>query len=146
MCVSARLEWSYTMKLLVQVAPIRFTGILAKDFFGAQAIRIDTGFFGINQHWGCDLPINNITRTGADPWMRTRTGHRNLCQLIKRDGYQNNRSCLFTTAVIAGDDLTLKSSVVTWGFTRVEISKSAAFTGNYVTRDSKCVRSLFRFW
>lgn len=91
---------------LVQVAPIKVHRDFNKDGF-RSGDRIDTGFFGINQHWGYDLPINNIANASAGCLVgRTTAGHREFMQLVKRDiRYQANRSYLFTTTIIGGDDL-----------------------------------------
>lgn len=91
---------------LVQVAPVKVHRDFNKDF-KRTGDRIDNGFFGINQHWGYDLPINNIANASAGCLVgRTTAGHREFMQLIKRDiRYETNRSCLFTTTIIAGDDL-----------------------------------------
>jgi len=69
--------------------------------------RTDTGLFGINQHWGYDLPVNNIANASAGCLVgRTREGHREFMQLVKADSrYQRDRRFIFTTTVIAGDDL-----------------------------------------
>lgn len=91
---------------LVQVAPIKVCRDLNKD-----GIRIgdtmDWGLFGCNQHHGYDLPYSNIGKASAGCLVgRTRSGHRDFMALIKTDvRYQRDRSFLFTTTVIAGDDL-----------------------------------------
>lgn len=91
---------------LVQVAPVKVHRDFNKDF-KRTGDRIDVGLFGINQHWGYDLPINNIATSSAGCLVgRTRAGHQEFMQLIKGDRrYQSNRNYVFTTTVIAGDDL-----------------------------------------
>lgn len=91
---------------LVQVAPVKVHRDFNKDF-KRTGDRIDVGLFGINQHWGYDLPINNIANSSAGCLVgRTRAGHRSFMQLIKGDRrYQSNRNYIFTTTIIAGDDL-----------------------------------------
>ncbi|HAJ60428.1 MAG TPA: peptidoglycan-binding protein [Cyanobacteria bacterium UBA8543] len=69
--------------------------------------KTDTGLFDINQHWGFDLPYNNVYYASAGCLVgRTRTGHREFMSLIKKDRrYQINRNYLYYTAVISGSDL-----------------------------------------
>jgi hypothetical protein len=53
------------------------------------------------------MPTNIIANASAGCLLgRTREGHREFMQLIKGDSrYQRDRSFIFTTTVIAGDDL-----------------------------------------
>ncbi len=70
--------------------------------------KLDTGTgFGINQHYGFDMPRNNIGMASAGCLVgRTRSGHREFMKIIKQDKrYQQNRSYLFQTTVIDGEDL-----------------------------------------
>ncbi|HBB32641.1 MAG TPA: peptidoglycan-binding protein [Cyanobacteria bacterium UBA8803] len=69
--------------------------------------KLDTGYFAVNQHWGYDLPQNNVSVASAGCLVgRTREGHRQFMRLIKKDRrYQANKSYVFYTTVIAGDDL-----------------------------------------
>lgn len=69
--------------------------------------RLDTGLFGINQHWGYDLPYNDISYASAGCLVgRTRRGHREFMRLIKQDKrYRLNRDYLFVSTIIPGDDL-----------------------------------------
>jgi hypothetical protein len=95
---------------LVQVCNVKVHRDLNKDM-QRTGDRTDTGLFGINQHWGYDLPLNNIANASAGCLLgRTRSGHREFMQLIKGDfRYQRDRSFIFTTTVIAGDDLVKRS-------------------------------------
>jgi hypothetical protein len=63
--------------------------------------------FGINQHWGYDLPRQDIGEASAGCLVgRTREGHREFMRLIKQDPrYRASAGFLFSTTVIAGDDL-----------------------------------------
>ncbi|HEY9649871.1 MAG TPA: peptidoglycan-binding domain-containing protein, partial [Coleofasciculaceae cyanobacterium] len=46
----------------------------------------DTGYFAINQHWGYDLPSNNVYYASAGCLVgRLREGHREFMSLIKQD-------------------------------------------------------------
>ncbi|MCG5060794.1 MAG: peptidoglycan-binding protein [Limnoraphis sp. WC205] len=68
--------------------------------------KLDTGYFGINQHYGYDHPRNDIYTASAGCLVgRTRRGHREFMSIIKQDNrYRNNRNYVFYSTVIAGDD------------------------------------------
>lgn len=68
--------------------------------------QLDTGYFGINQHYGYDHPRNDIYTASAGCLVgRTRRGHREFMSIMKQDRrYQNNHSYVFYSTVIAGDD------------------------------------------
>ena len=86
---------------LVQVAPISVHRDLNKDGIRPRD-KIDTGLFGINQHHGYDMPIENIGKASAGCLVgRTREGHREFMRLVKQvKGYKENRSYLFGTTII----------------------------------------------
>lgn len=67
----------------------------------------DTGYFGINQHWGYDLPSNNVYYASAGCLVgRLREGHREFMSLIKQDRrFQLNSRYIFYATVIYGQDL-----------------------------------------
>jgi peptidoglycan hydrolase-like protein with peptidoglycan-binding domain len=67
----------------------------------------DTGYFAINQHWGYDLPYNNVYYASAGCLVgRLRQGHREFMRLIKQDRrYQLNDRYVFYTTIIYGQDL-----------------------------------------
>lgn len=94
---------------LVQVAPVSVHRDFNKDF-KRTGDRINTGIFGINQHWGYDLPFNNISTASAGCLVgRSQGGHKEFMNLVKSDvRYQKNRSFIFTTTIIPGDDLAVK--------------------------------------
>lgn len=77
--------------------------------------KLDTGYFGINQHWGYDLPYNNVSFASAGCLVgRTRDGHRQFMRLIKQDRrYEMNNDYVFYATVIPGTELikTQNSSV-----------------------------------
>ena len=77
-----------------------------KDFKRTKD-KIDTGYFGINQHHGYDLPHNNVYYASAGCLVgRTRRGHQQFMSLIKQDRrYQLNREYTFYGTIIPGDDL-----------------------------------------
>ncbi|MGL4618347.1 MAG: hypothetical protein ACRCZS_04720 [Chroococcidiopsis sp.] len=91
---------------LVQVAPVTVHRDYNRDFY-RTGDRITTGLYGINQHWGYDLGFNNISQASAGCLVgRTRQGHREFMNLIKQDvRYQSDRSFIFTTTIIPGDEL-----------------------------------------
>lgn len=68
--------------------------------------RLDTGYFGINQHHGYDHPWNDIYTASAGCLVgRTSRGHREFMNIIKQDRrYRNNHNYVFYSTVIAGDD------------------------------------------
>lgn len=91
---------------LVQVAPVTVHRDKNKDTF-RTGDKLDTGLFGINQHWGFDYPRNDIKLAGAGCLVGRETrGHKDFMALIKQDKrYQTNKNYKFLTTIIAGDDL-----------------------------------------
>jgi hypothetical protein len=79
---------------------------LNKDFMRTND-RLDTGYFGINQHHGYDFPVNDIKTASAGCLVgRTRRGHGEFMRLIKQDRrYISNRGYAFEATVIPGNDL-----------------------------------------
>jgi lysozyme family protein len=75
--------------------------------------RTETGYFGINQHWGGDSPTNDIGGWSAGCLVgRTRDGHREFMALCKQDPrYQQNKEFIFQATVIPGNDLFRRFSV-----------------------------------
>ena len=66
-----------------------------------------TGLFGINQHWGYDMALNNIGNASAGCLVgRTKAGHREFMALINADPrYVASRGFRFMTAVLPASDL-----------------------------------------
>ena len=91
---------------LVQVGMVTVCRDLNKDYTRIGD-TLDKGYFGINQHWGYDLPKHNLGRASAGCLVgRTRQGHREFMKLIKSDQrYQDNKKHLFSTIIIPGDKL-----------------------------------------
>ncbi|WP_254957862.1 MULTISPECIES: glycoside hydrolase family protein [unclassified Cyanobium] len=91
---------------LVQAAPVTVFRDANRDF-QRPGDSEDTGLFGINQHWGYDLPRNDIGRASAGCLVgRSREGHREFMRLVKQDPrYKANEGFLFSTTVIPGDAL-----------------------------------------
>jgi hypothetical protein len=70
---------------LVQVADVTVCRDANKDYRRDGDIR-DTGLFGINQHWGYDLPRNDLGNSSAGCLVgRTTAGHREFMRLVKTD-------------------------------------------------------------
>jgi peptidoglycan hydrolase-like protein with peptidoglycan-binding domain len=81
-----------------------------RDFnkdFQRSGDKLDTGYFAINQHWGYDLPYNNVYYASAGCLVgRARQGHREFMSLIKKDRrFQLNDRYIFYATVIYGPDL-----------------------------------------
>lgn len=66
-----------------------------------------TGLFGVNQHWGYDLPKNSVGNASAGCLVgRTKGGHREFMALVKADPrYGASRGFRFMTAVLPASDL-----------------------------------------
>lgn len=86
---------------LVQTAPIRVFRDLNADFERLND-KTDSGLFGINQHWGYDLPKGDIGRASAGCLVgRTKLGHRSFMSLCKEDPrYSASHSYRFMTTVL----------------------------------------------
>lgn len=91
---------------LVQCAPVKVHRDFNKDFIRKND-KVFSGVFGINQHWGYDLPLFDVNKASAGCLVgRTRQGHREFMMLVKSDRrYQDDRQHVFRTTIIAGDDL-----------------------------------------
>src|SRR5262245_4062728 len=86
---------------LVQVAPVTVHLDLDKDYQRDGDAR-DGGLFGINQHWGYDLPRNDLGNSSAGCLVgRTKAGHRAFMALVKTDKrYVADRHHRFTTTIL----------------------------------------------
>lgn len=65
------------------------------------------GYFGINQHWGYDLSTTNIGAASAGCLVgRTRDGHREFMEIVKKDArYLNNEDYVFSSIILPGDQI-----------------------------------------
>ena len=64
-----------------------------------------TGEFGINQHWGYDLPEVDKASAGCLVG-QSKDGHRQFMALVKSDPrYQANRKYVFATAILPESDV-----------------------------------------
>ena len=92
---------------LVQTAPIDVYRDPNADFerTGDEVFR---GLFGINQHWGYDLPKSDIGRASAGCLVgRTKSGHRSFMALCTIDPrYLANNSYRFMTTVLPAAAIT----------------------------------------
>lgn len=93
---------------LVQTAPITVCRDFNKDFTRTND-KLETGLFGVNQHHGWDLPLNNIQGASAGCLVgRTTQGHKEFMKLVKQDArYVANNKYEFWTTIIPGDKLDL---------------------------------------
>ena len=105
-------------RALVQVDDITVCRDLNKDY-KRTGDDYDQGVFGINQHWGYDMPPSDIGRASAGCLVgRTTEGHQEFMELIEQDSrylaspIDDQSDCdplahkyLFTTTIIAGDNL-----------------------------------------
>ena len=92
---------------LVQVNVLKVHRDLNQDY-SRKGDKIDVGSgFGINQHWGYDLPVNDLGRSSAGCLVgRTKKGHREFMALVKDDPrYNATQSYKFLTTVMDGADL-----------------------------------------
>lgn len=86
---------------LVQTAPIRVFRDLNADF-ERTGDEVFSGLFGVNQHWGFDLPRSDIGRGSAGCLVgRTKAGHRAFMALCKADPrYAASNGYRFVTTVL----------------------------------------------
>jgi hypothetical protein len=89
---------------LVQTLPIKVHRDLNEDF-ERTGDKVFEGLFGINQHWGFDLPKGDIGSASAGCLVgRTRKGHREFMQLCKADPrFTASHGYRFMAAVIPAD-------------------------------------------
>lgn len=69
--------------------------------------RVDTGYFGINQHWGYDLPISDIGPSSAGCLVgRTKAGHKEFMKIVKSDPrYQEDKKFVFRTTILPANEI-----------------------------------------
>ena len=69
--------------------------------------RQQSGFFGINQHWGYDLPVSDIGGASAGCLVgRSKAGHKEFMALVKSDPrYKADHGFVFTTAILEAKDI-----------------------------------------
>lgn len=93
-------------RALIQVGSVKVFRDKNKDGL-RTGDDLDEGLFGINQHWGYDLPLDNIGKASAGCLVgRTRQGHQQFMNIVSSDiRYQRDRTFLFSTIIIPGDKL-----------------------------------------
>lgn len=91
---------------LVQVADVTVHRDKNKDFIRDNDTKY-TGVFGINQHWGYDLPIDNLGKSSAGCLVgRTKTGHRQFMSLVKSDPrHLASKAYRFMTTILPASKL-----------------------------------------
>lgn len=91
---------------LVQTGLVTVHRDFNKDF-KRTGDSLDSGYFGINQHNGYDLPVNNIYYASAGCLVgRTVKGHNEFMRLVCKDKrYLTNRMYQFYATIIPGVDL-----------------------------------------
>lgn len=85
---------------LVQIGEVRGHRDANRDMVrtGDREVR---GYFGINQHWGYDMPPGDIGQASAGCLVgRSRFGHQQFMQFCKNSGRQ-----YFDTIVVPGDKI-----------------------------------------
>lgn len=89
---------------LVQTLPIKVHRDLNEDF-ERTGDAVFEGLFGINQHWGFDLPRKDIGSASAGCLVgRTKPGHREFMQLCKADPrFVVSNGYRFITTVMPAD-------------------------------------------
>lgn len=87
---------------LVQVENVNVYRDLNKDF-KREGDKLYTGMFGINQHWGYNLPKDDLGNSSAGCLVgRTKTGHREFMSLIKKDPrYTANNAYRFMSTIMS---------------------------------------------
>lgn len=93
---------------LVQREALAVHRDLNKDFKRTGDL-IDTGLFGVNQHWGYDLPVSDIGGASAGCLVgRTRAGHKEFMAIVKSDPrYKVSKGYMFMATVLDGTELAL---------------------------------------
>lgn len=93
-------------KALIQVAPVKVHRDLNKDYVRTND-KVYEGLFGINQHWGYDLPEYDIANASAGCLVgRTREGHKEFMEYIYKDKrYKQDKEFVFPTIIIPGNKL-----------------------------------------
>lgn len=91
---------------LVQTKPVTVHRDFNKDF-KRTGDQVERGEFGVNQHWGYDLPRDDIQDASAGCLVgRLKHGHREFMALVKSDArYKVSNNYRFVTAILPGDRL-----------------------------------------
>ena len=86
---------------LVQAEQVTVCRDLNQDYSRAGD-KMYTGVFGINQHWGYDLPKGNLANSSAGCLVgRTKDGHRDFMRLLQGDSrYRASKAYRFVTTIL----------------------------------------------
>ncbi|MEG5045956.1 hypothetical protein [Microcoleus sp. B4-C1] len=85
---------------LIQIGEVQGWRDFNKDMI-RTGDRLISGYFGINQHWGYDMPPNDIGQASAGCLVgRSRHGHREFMQLCRDSGQR-----YFDTIVVPGNEI-----------------------------------------
>lgn len=89
---------------LLQVAKITVCRDANKDYQREHDAQV-FGMYGINQHWGYDLPQDDIGEASAGCLVgRTKDGHRDFMRLLKEDArYRCSNGYRFMTAILRAE-------------------------------------------
>lgn len=93
---------------LIQRGPVRVHRDLNRDYLREGDAVETSADFGINQHWGYDLPEDNIGPASAGCLVgQTRAGHKRFMSLLKQDPryLANPGGYRFMTAILSAADL-----------------------------------------
>lgn len=89
---------------LVQVAPVSVCRDFNKDGL-RTGDKVETGLFGINQHWGYDMKFVDAASAGCLVG-QSRASHRQFMEIVKADPrHKTDKNYVFRTTIIAGDKL-----------------------------------------
>lgn len=93
-------------KALTQAAPVKVFRDKNKDGLRSGDL-LEEGLFGINQHWGYDLPVDDQGKASAGCLVgRSRKGHKEFMNIVCSDiRYQRDNNFLFSTIIIPADKL-----------------------------------------
>jgi hypothetical protein len=90
---------------LVQVGEIKGFRDRNKDGFRTGDAVVTGSDFGVNQHWGYDMPQVDGASAGCLVG-KSKFGHRQFMQIVKSDNrYQANKKYVFWTAILDGSKL-----------------------------------------
>lgn len=80
--------------------------------------QVQTGYFGINQHWGYDQPRGDIGPASAGCLVgRTKDGHREFMKLVEADPrYLADSKHIFGTTIVTAKDVAGDSVVAETGY------------------------------
>ncbi|MGI8500426.1 MAG: hypothetical protein ACR2LR_04720 [Hassallia sp.] len=97
--------WHKDHEALVQVGEIKGHRDRNKDGFRTGDAVVTGSDFGVNQHWGYDMPEIDGASAGCLVG-KSKFGHRQFMQIVKSDvRYQNDKNYVFWTAVLDGTKL-----------------------------------------